>query len=71
MRAPREAKCNLGHMAVGVAIWDDLLAEPEVAYTRGEAPRDARTVPFPDELDPRVRAALESPEIVLGAAALL
>src|SRR5207249_3516073 len=46
-------------MAVGVALWDDLLAEEEVAYTREEPASEPQTVPFPDDLDSRVLAALE------------
>jgi DEAD/DEAH box helicase domain-containing protein len=45
-------------MSVGVALWDDLLVGDEVAYLGSEPPREARTVPFPPSLDPRVRSAL-------------
>src|SRR5437660_4699523 len=45
-------------MAVGTAVWDDLLHEEEVAYLGEEAARDARLAPFPDDLGPRVRSAL-------------
>ena len=43
-----------------VAQWDDLLAGEELAYLTTEPARAARTAPFPDELHPRVRAALEA-----------
>src|SRR5262245_25243125 len=45
-------------MAVGVALWDDLLASEEVAHVADEPARDARLAPLPPELDPRVREAL-------------
>jgi DEAD/DEAH box helicase domain-containing protein len=41
-----------------VAQWDDLLAGEELAYLTTEPARAARTSPFPDELHPKVRAAL-------------
>ena len=41
-----------------VAQWDDLLAGEELAYLTTEPARAARTAPFPDELHPKVRAAL-------------
>jgi DEAD/DEAH box helicase domain-containing protein len=40
------------------ATWDDLLAGEEVAYAGMEPARPARTVPVPDDLHPRVLAAL-------------
>jgi len=43
-----------------VAQWDDLLAGEELAYLTTEPARAARIAPFPDELNPRVRAALEA-----------
>src|SRR5262249_36821679 len=46
-------------MAVGVALWDDLLQAEEVAYVADEPARDARLAPLPDTLHPAVRAALE------------
>src|SRR5436309_224503 len=45
-------------MAVGVALWDDLLASEEVAHVAEEPARDARLAELPQELDPRVRDAL-------------
>jgi len=38
--------------------WADLLEGEEVAYSRTEPSRDARTEPLPDDLDPRVASAL-------------
>jgi DEAD/DEAH box helicase domain-containing protein len=45
-------------MAVGTTTWDELLAAEEVAYAATEPARAARTAPIPEELHPRVRAAL-------------
>jgi DEAD/DEAH box helicase domain-containing protein len=42
------------------ALWDDLLTGEEVAYVGTEAARAPRTVAIPDDLHPRVRAALEA-----------
>jgi len=39
-------------------VWDELLAAEEVAYAGTEPARAARTAPIPEELHPRVRAAL-------------
>jgi DEAD/DEAH box helicase domain-containing protein len=50
-------------MAVGIAIWDDLLQAEEVAHVAEEPARAARTAPLPDGLHPKVRAALEAREI--------
>ena len=47
-------------MAVEAIPWDDLLAGEEVAHVGTEAARAPRTAPIPDELHPRVRAALEA-----------
>jgi DEAD/DEAH box helicase domain-containing protein len=47
-------------MAVGVAIWDDLLQAEEVAHVAEEPARAARTVPLPDGLHAKVRAALDA-----------
>ncbi len=46
-------------MAVETTAWGDVLAGEELAYLGREPAREARTAPFPDELHPRVRAALE------------
>src|ERR671935_1778868 len=45
-------------MAVGAALWDDLLEGEEVAHVETIPPADARTASLPGELHPRVRAAL-------------
>jgi DEAD/DEAH box helicase domain-containing protein len=47
-------------VAVGTALWDGILAGEELAYLGGEPAREARTAPFPAELSPKVRAALEA-----------
>ena len=45
-------------MAVDVATWDDLLAAEEVAFTTEVPAREARTVPLPEHVHPRVAEAL-------------
>jgi len=45
-------------MAVGAALWDDLLEGEEVAHVSDISSADARTAPLPDDLHPRVRDAL-------------
>jgi DEAD/DEAH box helicase domain-containing protein len=40
------------------AAWDDLLEGEELAYLTTEPSREPRTAPFPDELNPMLRAAL-------------
>jgi DEAD/DEAH box helicase domain-containing protein len=45
-------------MAVETRLWDDLLAGEELAHLGAEPAREARTVPLPGELHPRVAAAL-------------
>jgi len=40
------------------ALWDDLLADDELAHLTGEPARDARTAPFPESLSAAVRDAL-------------
>jgi len=40
------------------AAWDDLLQGEELAYLTTEPPRAAREVPLPDDLHPKLRAAL-------------
>src|SRR5712691_10578850 len=47
-------------MAVGVALWDDLLQTEEVAHVAEEPARAARIAPLPDALHPQVLAALEA-----------
>jgi DEAD/DEAH box helicase domain-containing protein len=45
-------------MSVAAGLWDELLASEEVAHVRTEPPREARSAPFPDGLDERVRDRL-------------
>jgi len=45
-------------VALNVARWEDLLHGEELAYLATEPAREARTAPFPDDLDPRVASAL-------------
>ena len=45
-------------MAVEARTWDDLLEGEELAYLTDEAAREPRLAPVPEELDPRVRAAI-------------
>src|SRR5262249_52913153 len=47
-------------MAVGVALWDDLLQAEEIAHVAEEPAREARLAPIPDGVHPKVRAALEA-----------
>ena len=47
-------------MAVELASWHGLLEGDELAYLGSEPAREARVAPFPDELDSRVRTALEA-----------
>jgi len=41
-----------------IALWDDLLVGDELAHLAGDPAREARTVPFPDDLNAAVRDAL-------------
>src|SRR2546423_7624476 len=45
-------------MSVATSSWDDLLQGEEIAYVSTEPAREARLVPLPDDLHPRVRDAL-------------
>src|SRR5438128_2944418 len=45
-------------MAVGTALWDDLLEGEEVAHVETIPPADARTASLPEDLHPLVRDAL-------------
>ena len=45
-------------MATETAGWADLLEGEEIAYAGVEPPRDARSEPLPDDLDPAVASAL-------------
>ena len=47
-------------MAVELAAWAGILEGEELAHVGTEPAREARTAPFPDELHPKVRAALEA-----------
>ncbi len=47
-------------MAVELAAWAGILEGEELAHVAGEPAREARNAPFPDELNPKVRAALEA-----------
>jgi len=47
-------------MAIETIPWAELLAAEEVAYAGTEPARTARTAPIPEELHPRVRAALDA-----------
>jgi DEAD/DEAH box helicase domain-containing protein len=46
-------------MTTGAATWHELLTGEELAHLTSEPARDARSAGLPEELDPRVRAALE------------
>jgi DEAD/DEAH box helicase domain-containing protein len=52
-------------VAVETAVWDDLLHGEELAHVSTIPAADARTAPLPDELHPRVVAALPFPELYL------
>jgi DEAD/DEAH box helicase domain-containing protein len=45
-------------MAVEAAIWDDLLQGEEVAHAETIPSAEARTLPLPDDLEPRLRKSL-------------
>jgi DEAD/DEAH box helicase domain-containing protein len=47
-------------VAVETAPWAGILEGEELAHVAREPARDARTAPFPDDLAPKVRAALEA-----------
>jgi DEAD/DEAH box helicase domain-containing protein len=47
-------------VATVAAVWDDLLAGEELAYTTEVPARQPEIVPFPGGLNPRVRTALEA-----------
>src|SRR6185312_14524544 len=47
-------------MAVELAAWAGILEGEELAHVAGEPAREARNTPFPDELNPKVRTALEA-----------
>jgi DEAD/DEAH box helicase domain-containing protein len=47
-------------MATTATTWGDLLTGEELAHLGTEPARDARTAPLPDDVDARVRAALDA-----------
>jgi DEAD/DEAH box helicase domain-containing protein len=47
-------------VAVGTVPWAGILDGEELAHLGGEPAREARTAPFPEELAPKVRAALKT-----------
>jgi DEAD/DEAH box helicase domain-containing protein len=47
-------------VSTALAAWAGILAGEELAYLSEEPAREARTAPFPDELHPKLRAALEA-----------
>jgi DEAD/DEAH box helicase domain-containing protein len=49
----------VAQVSVQTTHWDDLLTGEELAHLATEPAREARTAPLPDDLDPRVRAALD------------
>ena len=51
-------------MSVDVLRFEGLLEGEELAHLVTEPARDARPAPLPDELDPRVRAAVARPAAV-------
>jgi DEAD/DEAH box helicase domain-containing protein len=52
-------------MAVEAALWDDLLEGEELAHVTTLSPIEARTVPLPEDLEPRLREALPVSELYL------
>jgi DEAD/DEAH box helicase domain-containing protein len=50
-------------MSVDVLRWEGLLQGEEVAHLKTEAEREPRFAPLPDDLDPRVRAAIGVPQL--------
>jgi DEAD/DEAH box helicase domain-containing protein len=52
-------------MAVEAALWDDLLEGEELAHVTTLSPIEARTVPLPEDLEPRLRNALPVSELYL------
>jgi DEAD/DEAH box helicase domain-containing protein len=66
--APKGTPVTPGYhrkVAVEAAIWDDLLEGEEIAHVTTLAAAEARTVPLPDELEPRLREALPVSELYL------
>ncbi len=52
-------------MATAAAIWDDLLEGEELAYLSNVPAAEPRTAPLPDELHPKLAAALPFSELYL------
>jgi DEAD/DEAH box helicase domain-containing protein len=52
-------------MAVEAALWDDLLEGEEPAHVTTLAAAEAETVPFPEDLEPRLREGLPVSELYL------
>jgi DEAD/DEAH box helicase domain-containing protein len=50
-------------MSVDVLRWEGLLEGEEVAHLATEPEREARFAPLPDDLDPRVRDAIDVPQL--------
>jgi DEAD/DEAH box helicase domain-containing protein len=50
-------------VAVGTAPWAGILEGEELAHLASEPAREARTAPFPPDLFPKVRAALEARDV--------
>jgi DEAD/DEAH box helicase domain-containing protein len=50
-------------MSVDVLRWEGLLQGEEVAHLTTEPEREARFAPLPEDLDPRVRAAIGVPQL--------
>jgi DEAD/DEAH box helicase domain-containing protein len=64
--APKGTPVTPGYhrqVAVEAALWDDLLEGEEIAHITTLAPAEARTVPLPEELEPRLREALPISEL--------
>src|SRR5439155_18290589 len=55
-----DARGSRRELSVGVELWDGILAGEELAYLDGEPAREARAARFPEELHPKVRAALDA-----------
>jgi DEAD/DEAH box helicase domain-containing protein len=52
-------------MAVEAALWDDLLEGEELAHVTTLSSTEARTMPLPEDLEPRLREALPVSELYL------
>src|SRR5881396_3027154 len=66
--APKGTPVTPGYhrrMAVEAALWDDLLEGEEPAHVTTLAAAEAETVPFPEDLEPRLREGLPVSELYL------